>query len=159
MWETTLSKYLRSYYSINNPFLNKNFFISAIETNENLKKYLVNNVEISFYNLKCKILSNNDFIIAAFLALSIEDNAFGFDPNSELYINNKKIIYDKNSDISIKFKKIENILKSETYEIIYSDTENGHNAFEYNKSLIWFIIDENHDDDFYLNKTLKQNKL
>jgi hypothetical protein len=153
--ESTLSHFLRTYNKIKpNPFLNKKFFVSAIETDKNFKTYLVDNISISFKNLNCKIQANNNFILAAYLILSIEDNAFGFDPESTLYINNEKILYNKNADITEKFKKIENKIENDIFELKYSNTEDGRDAFNYNRSLAWFIIDEHHDDDFYLNKLL-----
>jgi hypothetical protein len=137
MRDSKLTTFLRSYKNITpNPFLNKNFFITAIETNKNLEEYLIKNVKIIFKNLECTILTDTEYIIAAYLALSIEDNAFGFDPKSKFYSDNYEVMYDKNLDIVEKFKYIESHIKNQKFQIIYSNTENGIDAFNYNRSLL-----------------------
>lgn len=159
--ESSLSKFLRNYKKHNNPFLDKNFFISAMETDLIASSYSINNVKIKWENNKCIICPNNDIILAAYLFLSIEDNIFGFDKDAELFIGDKKIFLNKNASIVEKFNYIEPFLPNDNFIIKYSNSEFGRNAYEYNISLIWFKITEDQDDDYYFNKTvnlLRQDK-
>jgi hypothetical protein len=137
MYDSILSEFLRTFDKIKpNPFLNKNFFVAAVEINEFLEEYSVMSAIISFKNLTCKIESNKNNLLAAYIAILVKESEFGYDPSSKFYLNGVEFIGTNYLNIVERFKDIGDIASIDVFEIKYSNTEYGVDAYNYNRSLL-----------------------
>lgn len=155
MYEWELSKYLRNYTKIKpNPFLNKNFYLTACESfTDGSEVHEIGDVRMVYRGMECEIkFSSSELIIGCYLLVSVESDGFGYDPESLVMCDGRLMEYPKNTNIIQKFNFVIDFCAENSctkLKLIYSSREDGIDAFEYNKALIYYIIDEDHDDNFY----------
>lgn len=150
--ESPLSKFLRSFDLVHpNPFKNKNFFVNCMEVYAEVKKYKVMDVEIDFDNENkiCTISTRTSLILSAYITSCILSDGYGFDPNAEFYLNDKKVLFEKSLDSLKCFKSIINQFELGTVEIRFSKSARGENAFNYHRCSRWFTVDQYRDDGYY----------
>jgi hypothetical protein len=166
MYDTPLLFFLRDFNEPNNPFSNKNFFVTAKETyTSGSPTHLIQNVSIQ-YRMEavptCTIkYEGKDKLLAIYVCVNILLNEFGFYPFSKLFLNDIEI-----PDIPVDHIKLFSIMYeahkgysnfgNNSFKIEFDNTENGLDIYQYNKALLFYIIDENHEDDFFYDKELER---
>lgn len=113
-------------------------------------------IKLEYSKKELKIIfSEKDKIISTYLLYLIIENSFAKDPNWEIYLNDNKI-----SDSFESLKKLleTNFNNINSYKILYSDTEEGENAYKIGKNVLWFPITKWKTNMYYFNKELKRWK-
>lgn len=144
-------KFLRTYKSIDNPFLNKNFDVSGMETfSDGNSLHLFFDIKLVYeWNTLRIVFKKKDRILGVFLFYLTMTNNFAYDPEWKTFFNDKEFIANYEYLLNFLDKDLNELNE---FKILYSNTESGLNAFEVGKQLIRYPITEDKDDLYYLDK-------
>lgn len=158
-----ISKLETAFY---NPFTQEDFLVLACESyTKGVDFYYVDNVLLTFKNNSCIITFDyKDTLLAFYIYAFTSSHSFDYDPHSLDYLN-EHLLNQKSLD-SIKtfttiFETAKNFniyTENNIIKILYSNSEDGKDSFEYHKSLIIWTTDKFSLDDAKYNKEIKRRE-
>lgn len=164
--DTNLKKFLRTFTGYyHNPFLNKNFSFTGRETlGEGKNTHHIMDIRLIFKNNSLSIkFKPQDFILALVILLDIRFSPFDFDKGAKASFgdlilnlnggpNSSHVAFFKD----LFFVILPHLVGDATILLEFSNDEEGRDSFSFHKQQILYVIDEDHDDSFYLAKELER---
>lgn len=157
---SSLLKHLTSVPAyIGNPFRDQpGFLIEGLEVFEDLNpntRY-VGETRLTFDGRNLGLFFKREGKVSAFYTfLLIIYNSYAYDSKASFSFNSKTFVSSKSSILDFKSLYYGFAAEEENcLQIKFSQTDEGSNALYVNRKTLFFIIDSEHDDDYYLNKEL-----